>query len=86
MGQVLGFCMKTFPDSIFTKRRDAKLNVNIGYILNHLLGRTPQSKQMGRGPFIRQIIEDMGPAPIHSTFQSNQMGIGPAQFHSAQAK
>lgn len=30
MGQILGFCMKPFPDSIFTKRRDAKLNVNIG--------------------------------------------------------
>lgn len=30
MGQVLGFCMKPFPDSIFTKRRDAKLNFNIG--------------------------------------------------------
>lgn len=27
---VLGFCVKPFPDSIFTKRRDAKLNFNIG--------------------------------------------------------
>lgn len=30
MGQVLGFCMKPFPDSISKKRRDAKLNFNIG--------------------------------------------------------
>lgn len=84
MGQVLGFCMKPFPDFyIYEAPRCKKLNFNIGtYVLNHLLGRPPHLKD-GPGPVYSTNYRGYGPGPIHSTSQSNQMAQGPHSTRQA---